>query len=175
MLFSGLFIHTVTRKTRPEVHHFCISRHAMILGAVTLSKVTKNRQQISRKEVRIIVDFHNVLKIISISPLNHDPGNVMLKLFKVFFPAPPQPQDKTFIFSAEQLVKFVVNVAINVAQPQVCYINSPRTQLTRSQVCVSEAAKTYLGVDITGSSLFDAIGVRSKFLGGGRGGGWGGG
>ena len=48
--------------------------------------------------------------------------------------APPQPQDKTFTFSAEQLVKFVANVAIQVAQPQVCYINSPRTQLTRSQV-----------------------------------------
>ena len=26
--------------------------------------------------------------------------------------APPQPQDKTFTFSAEQLVKFVANVAI---------------------------------------------------------------
>ena len=52
--------------------------------------------------------------------------------------APPQPQDKTFTFSAKQLVKFVANVAIQVAQPQVCYINSPRTQLTRSQVCVTE-------------------------------------
>ena len=52
--------------------------------------------------------------------------------------APPQPQDKTFTFSAEQLLKFVANVAIHVAQPQVCYINSPQTQLTRSQVCVAE-------------------------------------
>ena len=50
--------------------------------------------------------------------------------------APPQPQDKTFTFSAKQLLRFVANVAIQVAQPQVCYINSPRTQLTRSQVCV---------------------------------------
>ena len=54
----------------------------------------------------------------------------------------PQPQDKTFTFSAQQLVKFVANVAIQVAQPQVCYINPPppppRTQLTRSQVCVAE-------------------------------------
>ena len=31
----------------------------------------------------------------------------------------PQPQDKTFTFSAEQPVKFVANVAIQVAQPQV--------------------------------------------------------
>ena len=77
--------------------------------------------------------------------------------------APPQPQDKTFTFSAEQLVKFVANVAIQVAQPQVCYINSPPPQDAidkKSSMCrrVSEAAKTHLGVDIAGSSLFDAIG-----------------
>ena len=56
----------------------------MKLETVALSKVTKNRQQIARKEVRIIVDFHNILKIISILPLNHNRSNVMLKLFKVF-------------------------------------------------------------------------------------------
>ena len=75
--------------------------------------------------------------------------------------APPQPQDKTFTFSAEQLVKFVANVAIQVAQPQVCYINSPQDAIDKkSSMCrrVSEAAKTHLGVDIAGSSLFDAIG-----------------
>ena len=72
--------------------------------------------------------------------------------------APPQPQDKTFTFSAEQLVKFV---AIQIAQPQVCYINSPQDAIDKkSSMCrrVSEAAKTHLGVDIAGSNLFDAIG-----------------
>ena len=34
--------------------------------------------------------------------------------------APPQLHDKTFTFPAEQLVTFVANVAIQVAQPQVC-------------------------------------------------------
>ena len=75
--------------------------------------------------------------------------------------APPQPQDKTFTFSAEQLVKFVANVAIQVAQPQVCYINSPQDAIDKkSSMCrrVSEAAKIHLRVDIAGSSLFDAIG-----------------
>ena len=75
--------------------------------------------------------------------------------------APPQPQDKTFTFSAEQLVKFVANMAIQVAQPQVCYINSPQDATDKkSSMCrkVSEASKTLLGVDIAGSSLFDAIG-----------------
>ena len=75
--------------------------------------------------------------------------------------APPQPQDKTFTFSAEQLVKFVANMASQVAQPQVCYINSPQHAIDKkSSMCrrVSEAAKTHLGVDIPGSSLFDAIG-----------------
>ena len=52
--------------------------------------------------------------------------------------APPQPQDKTFTFSAKQLVKFVANVAIEVALPQVCYVNPPRTRLTRSQACITE-------------------------------------
>ena len=75
--------------------------------------------------------------------------------------APPQPQDETFTFSAEQVVKLVANVAIKVSQPQVCYINSPQDAIDKksSMYCrVSEAAKTHLGVDITGSSLFNAIG-----------------
>ena len=73
----------------------------------------------------------------------------------------PQPQDKTFTFSAEQLVKFVANVAIQVAQPQARCINSPQDAIDKKpSMCrrVSEAAKTHLGVDIAGSSLFDAIG-----------------
>ena len=50
---------------------------------------------------------------------------------------------------------------VRVAQPQVCYINSPQDAIDKkSSMCrrVSEAAKTHLGVDIAGSSLFDAIG-----------------
>ena len=52
--------------------------------------------------------------------------------------APPRPQDEIFTFLAAQLVNFEANVAIQVAQPQVCYA---RTQLTRSQVCVAEFLK----------------------------------
>ena len=69
------------------------------------------------------------------------------------------PQDKTFAFSAEQLVKFVANAAIQDAQPHVCYINSSQDAVDKkSSMCrrVSEAAKNHLGVDIAGSSLFDA-------------------
>ena len=72
-----------------------------------------------------------------------------------------QPQDKTFTFSADQLVKFFANVAIQVAQPQVCYINSPQDGIDEKlSMChrAQEATKTHLGVDITWSSLFDAIG-----------------
>ena len=80
----------------------------------------------------------------------------------------PQPQDKTFTLSAEQLVKFVAKVAIQVAQPQVCYMNSSQDAIDKkSSMCrrVSEAAKTHLGVNIAGSSLFDAIGhLRSLAL-----------
>ena len=53
--------------------------------------------------------------------------------------APPQPQDKAFTFSAEQLIKFVANVAIQVGQSQVCYANP--NQDARSQVCVAEFLK----------------------------------
>ena len=74
---------------------------------------------------------------------------------------PPRPRDKAFTFSAEQLIKFVANVAIQVAQPQVCYANPNQDAIDKkSSLCrkVSEAAKNHLGVNITGISLFDAIG-----------------
>ena len=75
--------------------------------------------------------------------------------------APPQPKDKDFTFSADQLVKFVANVVIQVAQPQVCYANPTQDAIDKkSSLClrVSEDAKTHLGVNITGINLFDAIG-----------------
>ena len=74
---------------------------------------------------------------------------------------PPQPQDKTFTFLAEQLVEFVATVAIQVAQPQVCYTNPSQDAIEKkSSLCdrVSEVAKNHVGVDITGISLFGAIG-----------------
>ena len=79
--------------------------------------------------------------------------------------APPQPQDKAFTFSAEQLRKFVANVAIQVAQPQVCYANCNQNAIDKkSSLCgrVSEASKTHLGFNITGISLFDAIGQHAR-------------
>ena len=71
------------------------------------------------------------------------------------------PLNPSTTFSAEQLVKFVPNVAIQVAQPQVCYANPNQDAIDKkSSFCrrVSEVAKNHLGVDITGISLFDAIG-----------------
>ena len=43
----------------------------------------------------------------------------------------PQPQDKAFTFSAEQLIKFVANVAIQVTQPQVCYANTNQDAINK--------------------------------------------
>ena len=68
---------------------------------------------------------------------------------------------KTFTFSAEQLVNVVANVAIQAARPQVFYANATHDTIDKkSSLCrrVFEAAKNHLGVDITGMSLFDAIG-----------------
>ena len=75
--------------------------------------------------------------------------------------ASPQSQDKAFTFSADQLIKLVANVVIQVAQPQVCYANPTQDAIDKkSSLCrrVSEAAKNHLGVNITGINLFDAIG-----------------
>ena len=70
----------------------------------------------------------------------------------------------TFQFTAEQLTKFVANVAIQIAQPQVCYPNPKQDMLNlKSSMCrkVSTVAKTILGVNITGKELFESIGSLS--------------
>ena len=73
----------------------------------------------------------------------------------------PQPRGDTFSFTADQLVKFVATVAIQIAQPQVFYTTAPKDAVDKkSSLCrrVSEVAKSQLGVSISGSTLFDAIG-----------------
>ena len=61
----------------------------------------------------------------------------------------PQPKTtQTFQFTAEQLTKFVANVATQIAQPQVCYPNPKQDMLNlKSTMCrkVSNVAKTILG------------------------------
>ena len=72
----------------------------------------------------------------------------------------PEPKGDTF-FTADQLIKFVATVAIQVAQPQVCYANAPKEAVDKkSSPCrrVSEAAKSQLSISISGRTLFDAIG-----------------
>ena len=76
---------------------------------------------------------------------------------------PPQlqPQDKTVRFSVEQLVKFVANVAIQVAQSQVFYANPTQDAIDKTSSLrrrVFKAAKNHSGVDIAEICLFDAIG-----------------
>ena len=74
----------------------------------------------------------------------------------------PQFQtSQTFNFTAEQLTKFVANVVIQIAQPQVCYPNPKQDTLDlKSSICrkVLNAAKNILGFDITGKDLFESIG-----------------
>ena len=68
----------------------------------------------------------------------------------------PQPRGDTFSFTADQLVKFVATVAIQIAQPQVCYTTAPKDAVDKkSSLCrrVSEAAKSQLGVSISGSTI----------------------
>ena len=63
----------------------------------------------------------------------------------------PKP-NQTFTFTAEQLTKFVANVVIQIAQPQVCYPSPKQDTLDlKSSMCrkVSQAAKNILKFDIT--------------------------
>ena len=71
---------------------------------------------------------------------------------------------QTYQYTAEQLTKFVANVAIQIAQPQVCYPNPKQDMLNlKSSMCrkVSTVAKTILGVNMTGKELFESIGSLS--------------
>ena len=75
----------------------------------------------------------------------------------------PKP-NQTFTFTAEQLTKFVANVVIQIAQPQVCYPNPKQDTLDlKSSMCrkVSQAAKNILKFDITGNVLFESVGSLS--------------
>ena len=71
----------------------------------------------------------------------------------------PQFQtSQTFNFTAEQLTKFLANVVIQIAQPQVYYPNPKRDTLDLKPACVAKfqiQPKNILGVDITGKDLFD--------------------
>ena len=49
---------------------------------------------------------------------------------------PPKPKGDTFSFTANQLVKFVATVAIQITQPQVCYTNVPKDPVDKkSSLC----------------------------------------
>ena len=48
----------------------------------------------------------------------------------------PQPKGDTFSVMADQLVKFVATVAIQIAQPQVCYTNALKDAVDKkSSLC----------------------------------------
>ena len=68
---------------------------------------------------------------------------------------------QTFQFTAEQLIKFVANVVLQIAQPQLCYPNPKQDMFDlKSSMCrkISNVAKTILSVNITGKELFESIG-----------------
>ena len=71
---------------------------------------------------------------------------------------------QTFTFTVEQLTKFLANVVIQIAQPQVCYPNPKQHTLDlKSSMCrkVSQAAKNILKFDVTARDLFESIGPLS--------------
>ena len=70
-----------------------------------------------------------------------------------------RPSGENFSFDFSLI--FVATVAIKIAQPQVCYNTARKDAVDKkSSLCrlVSEATKSQLGVSISGSTLFEAIG-----------------
>ena len=70
----------------------------------------------------------------------------------------------TQTFLSVYSTKFVANVAIQIAQPQVCYPNPKQDMFDlKSSMCckVSNVAKTILGVNVTEKELFESIGSLS--------------
>ena len=70
-----------------------------------------------------------------------------------------QPKtNQTFSFTTEQLTKFLANVVIQIAQPQV-YYPSPKQNMPdlKSSMCrkISNAAKTILSVDVSGKDCLN--------------------
>ena len=72
MFFSGHLTHALTRKMRPEVDYCLIPYHLVNLSSESLSNTTKTGDQVTRIEVCNIICFHDVLKLISTFPFDHD-------------------------------------------------------------------------------------------------------
>ena len=73
--------------------------------------------------------------------------------------SPPLPNN-TINFTAEQFVSLVMNVVIQIAQPQLCTKNLPEKQVqTKSDLSkqIAETAKKCLGVNIEGKDVFESI------------------
>ena len=74
--------------------------------------------------------------------------------------ASPAPPSNTFNFTVEQIVSLVINVVIQIAQPQLCTKNLPEKQVQaksdRSKQ-IAETVKKCLGVNIQGKDVFESI------------------
>ena len=71
----------------------------------------------------------------------------------------PPPPNNTFNFTAEQIVSLVTNVALQIAQLQLCTNNLPEKQVqAKSDLSkqIAETAKKCLGVNIQGVHNFTA-------------------
>ena len=165
-------LHTLPYNFWPSVRNCKAKIKCVICGEGHLHKGCPNREK-SNQNVLIAKD-HMLLTIkgvqliknrYSINICGGQPKKLCLH-FKANFRPASQPKGDTFSFTANQLVKFVATVAIQIAQPQVCYTNAPKDTVDKkSSLCprVSKAAKSQLGISISGSALFDDIGsVRAQ-------------
>ena len=71
-----------------------------------------------------------------------DNQNSYASILKQNSAPPPLPKSDTFSFTADQLVKFVATVAIQIAQPQVCYLNAPKDAVDKKSKSVSTSFRS---------------------------------
>ena len=96
--------------------------------------------------------------------MGQQPKNACLSFSKENPLLQPKTVNETFSFTTKKLTKFVANMVIQIAQPQVCYPNPKQDTLDlKSSMChkVSNEAKTILNVDIIEKDLFESIGSLS--------------
>ena len=77
--------------------------------------------------------------------------------------ASPPPPNNTFNFTTKQIVSLVMNVVIQIVQPQLCTKNLPKKQVqAKSDLSkqITETAAKCLGVNIEGKYVFESINLR---------------
>ena len=85
-LLSGFFVHTYAKVPRPEVHFLKVISHLVTLSTMGPKKISKDRQQVTSTQARVMIGLQDLLKPIGTFPFDHDLLEVVFEHLKVLFP-----------------------------------------------------------------------------------------